>query len=44
VRGPDDETLDSLLRRADTALYAAKANGRGRLAVAAASKAQATAA
>jgi diguanylate cyclase (GGDEF)-like protein len=36
VRGPDDETLDSLLRRADTALYAAKAAGRGRLEVAAA--------
>ena len=33
VLGPDDETLGSLLRRADAALYAAKGAGRGRLVV-----------
>jgi diguanylate cyclase (GGDEF)-like protein len=32
VRQPDDPTMDTLLLRADTALYKAKADGRGRLA------------
>lgn len=32
VRQPDDHTMDALLLRADTALYQAKAAGRGRLA------------
>ena len=36
VLGADDPRLDSLLRRADAALYTAKATGRGRLVVAAA--------
>ena len=33
VLGPDDRALDSLLRRADAALYTAKGTGRGRLVV-----------
>jgi diguanylate cyclase (GGDEF)-like protein len=33
VLGPDDQALESLLRRADAALYTAKATGRGRLVV-----------
>ncbi|MCR5885469.1 diguanylate cyclase [Rhizobacter sp. J219] len=32
VRQPDDHTMDDLLLRADTALYKAKAEGRGRMA------------
>ncbi|HEY0818348.1 MAG TPA: GGDEF domain-containing protein [Rhizobacter sp.] len=32
VRQPDDRTMDELLLRADTALYRAKADGRGRVA------------
>jgi diguanylate cyclase (GGDEF)-like protein len=31
TRGPGDQTLEAMLRRADEALYAAKGQGRGRL-------------